>query len=221
MRSLQKNHNQHQHFGERSHISNIVMIFIWFLFITPAFSYAQTNQSESEPATEQISHAIEEIEPQEKAHESEKAPDRNWVDVLSALLTPTIAIFGIYIALQQWLTNRKRLKLELFERRYEVFEKIKQFIANILTSGRVEEGADIQFLRDTKAALFLFDEKIVELTTEMYKKAIRLHALEATERTAGDNLEANLNKQDEIKQWYKDQLKDIDKSFKKYLRLKH
>jgi hypothetical protein len=147
--------------------------------------------------------------------------DKDWIDIFSALLTPTVAILGIYIAVQQWLTNRRRLKLELFDRCYEVFEKIKKFIASILTSGRVEEGADIQFLRDTKSALFLFDDKIVKLASEIYERAIRLHALEATERTAGDNLEANLNKQDEIKKWYQDQLQDIDKSFKKYLKLKH
>jgi hypothetical protein len=58
----------------------------------------------------------------------------DWIDVLSALLTPTIAILGIYIAYQQWRTNKNRLKLELFDKRYEIFTNIKKFIANILTS---------------------------------------------------------------------------------------
>jgi anaerobic ribonucleoside-triphosphate reductase len=146
----------------------------------------------------------------------------DWIDVLSALLTPTIAILGIYIAYQQWRTNKNRLKLELFDKRYEIFTNIKKFIANILTSGIVEQGADIQFLRDTKSVAFLFDEQIANLTNEMYRMATKLQALEKTEKgSIGEKLEKNLDKQDEIKKWFGQQLSDIDNMFKKYLKIEH
>ena len=148
--------------------------------------------------------------------------EKDCIDILSAMLTPTIAILGIYIAYQQWRTNKNRLKLELFEKRYEIFMSIKKFIANVLSSGIVEPGADIQFLRDTKSAGFLFDENIANLTTEMYKMANKLHSLEKTEKThIGDKLEINLDKQDEIKDWFQQQLNDIDKVFMKFLKIEH
>src|SRR4030042_2233781 len=148
--------------------------------------------------------------------------EKDCIDILSALLTPTIAILGIYIAYQQWRTNKNRLKLELFEKRYEIFSSIKKFIANILSSGLVEQGAGIQFLRDTKSVVFLFDENIAKLTTEMYKMANKLHALEKTEKThIGEKLEKNLDKQDEIKEWFQQQLTNIDVVFKKYLKIEH
>jgi len=40
---------------------------------------------------------------------------KDWVEYLSALLTPTIAILGSIIGFQLWRTNSKRLKHELFE----------------------------------------------------------------------------------------------------------
>jgi len=43
----------------------------------------------------------------------------NLMNTFSALLTPTIAIFGVYIAFQQWQTNKEKIRNELFELRYE------------------------------------------------------------------------------------------------------
>lgn len=147
---------------------------------------------------------------------------KDWIDLFSALLMPTIAILGIYIGIRQWFTNKNKLKLELFDKRHKVFEDITKFMASILTSGRVEEGSDIQFLRDTKSVVFLFDENITKLRDEMYKKAISLEALIKTEKTSTkDELHENIEKQDEIKQWFEEQLNGVDTVFKKYLKLKH
>lgn len=149
---------------------------------------------------------------------------RDWIDILTALLTPTIAILGIYIAYQQWYTNRNKLKIDLFDKRFQIFESIKKFIANILTSGKVEDGDAIQFLRDIKSVRFLFEDNadILKLTNEIYTKANKLHALEKTEsKSSGEDLKKNLDKQDEIMKWYQEQLINIDEIFKKYLILKH
>ena len=148
--------------------------------------------------------------------------NKDWVDILSALLTPTIVLLGGYIAWQQSRTNRNRLKLELFDKRYKVYENIRKFIASILISARVEQGQCIEFLRDTKSLGFLFDDKIEKLTKEMYEKASRLHLLNKTaEGRTGDQIQNNLNQRKEIMEWFAQQLNDIDKVFKKYLKLTH
>jgi len=51
-------------------------------------------------------------------------PQRDWIDIFAALLTPAIAILASYIAVRQWLTNKNKLKLDLFDKRYAVFEAI-------------------------------------------------------------------------------------------------
>ena len=149
-------------------------------------------------------------------------PQRDWIDILAALLTPTIAILGSYIALRQWLTGKNKLKLDLFEKRYTVFEGIKKFIVTILSARKIKQENTIEYLRDTKSVSFLFDDEIAKLTEEIYKKAIRLDTLIKTEEGLNkEQLEQNLNKQDEIVLWFTDQLKNIDDLFKKYLKLQH
>lgn len=44
---------------------------------------------------------------------------KDWTDHLQALLTPTIGVLGIYIAVQQWKTSESKRRFELFELRYE------------------------------------------------------------------------------------------------------
>ncbi len=149
-------------------------------------------------------------------------PDKDWIDLLSSLLTPVIAFFGIYIAYQQRAINRNRLKNELFEKRYAVFEKIGAFIANILMSGRVDKGSDFEFLRDTKPAYLLFDKEIKDFTSEIYKNAVNLHCLTTElDSLTGEKRTENIKKQGDIKKWYSEQLNTLDEKFIEYLRLEH
>jgi len=149
-------------------------------------------------------------------------PDKDWIDLLSALITPVIAFFGIYIAYQQRSINRNRLKNELFEKRYSNFETIGAFIADILVNGRVEKGADVKFLRDTKASYLLFDKNIKDFVSEIYKKAVDLHCLcQELDSVSGEERKRNIEKQRVIKDWYKNQLDNLDEKFVEYLRLEH
>ena len=143
------------------------------------------------------------------------------IETLSALLTPTIAILGLYIAFQQWRTNHLTLKNDLFVRRYETYEKIHEFIAKIMISGKVPGNSDVEFLRDTKAAFFLFDDQIEEFTKEIYKKAVELHALDAEfPPLRGEDRSSNIKKQREIKEWFQSELRNMKIRFAKYLVLK-
>jgi hypothetical protein len=147
---------------------------------------------------------------------------KDWIDVLSALLTPTIAILGSFIAYEQWRTNRGRLKHELFNRRYEVYQSIARFMAKIVQTGKVEPGEDIVFLVNTKMAYFLFDKEVSEVTRQIYKKAADLYALVAVQgQVTGDDLTKNVKKQRELVDWFSDELGKIEARFDKFLRLSH
>jgi len=149
-------------------------------------------------------------------------PDKDWIDLLSSLLTPVIAFFGVYLGYQQRAINRNRLKNELFDKRYKVFEKIGAFIAEILLTGRLEKGADIVFLRDTKPAYLLFDQEIKDFILEIHKNAVNLDCLVTEEKSLdGEGRTTNLKKQSDIKEWYSAQLNTLDNRFVEYLRLEH
>lgn len=51
----------------------------------------------------------------------------NWINVLSALLTPTIAIAGSVIAWLQYRTNSQKRKNDLFDRRYNFYQTLEKF----------------------------------------------------------------------------------------------
>jgi hypothetical protein len=129
------------------------------------------------------------------------------IDFFSGLLTPLIAVLAAYIAWQQWRTNNLRLKHELFERRYKLYEVITSFIANILSRGRVEPNSEMQFLRDTKTVIFLFDNRIYAFVQEIYHNAVDLYSLGARENSlGGQQLANNVDEQRKIMDWFSEQL---------------
>ncbi len=144
------------------------------------------------------------------------------IEISKALLTPLIAIIAAYVAWQQLKTNRRKLKLDLFDRRYVVVEKIGEFIGSIVTSGTVREGKETQFLVDTKSVTYLFYAEISDFVSEAHRQAVALHALEAQfTGLTGNDRASNLESQKEIKEWFIKSLTGLPTLFSRYLKLEH
>ncbi len=143
--------------------------------------------------------------------------------MLSALLTPTIALLGAVIAWQQWRTNRNKLKLELFEKRYAFYEAAATFLGGIMASGNASHAATFQFLMATKGAKFIVGASIAEyLDKELYRKSIDLQALNSElDSLQGPERTRNIERQREIKNWFQDQYAVLDHKFDSLLSLKH
>jgi len=60
------------------------------------------------------------------------------VSVLSALLTPLIAIITTYIAYQQWQGNKLKLKMERYERRLRVYQEMVKMLKQC-ANGEIRE----------------------------------------------------------------------------------
>ncbi len=140
------------------------------------------------------------------------------------IITTTVAILVAIITFGQWLNARNQLKLALFEKRYAVYEKIAAYLAETLQNGRVGVEADVQFLRDTKKAHFLFsaDPAIETLISEIYRKSVSLHCLaQELDSTTGDERKTNIKKQSEITKWFKSTLDNLETVFDEYIKLEH
>jgi hypothetical protein len=146
------------------------------------------------------------------------------VPTATAITTAAVAILVAIITWRQWITNRARLKHELFDRRYAVYEKIAGFLAEVLQAGRVPTGREYEFLRETKRAYFVFgcDTDVKTLVTEIHQHAINLHALGAElDGLSGNERIRNIEQQREIKEWFQSTLTSMEERFEKYLRLEH
>jgi hypothetical protein len=146
------------------------------------------------------------------------------IPTATAVTTAAVAILVAILTWRQWFTNRARLKHELFDRRYEVYEKVTAFLAEVLQAGRVPTGREYEFLRETKRAYFVFDcdADVKTLVTDIYQHAVHLHALDAElEALGGNERTGNLEEQREIKDWFQSTLSSMEEKFEKYLRLEH
>jgi len=144
--------------------------------------------------------------------------------ILQALLTPLIAIIAVYIAYQQWKTNRDKFRLDMFDKRFKVFDGLLKLYIHINQNGNVSNEALVEFGSVYKEGQFLFDEDIKDLLNQSYKKAFKLHKFDRKIEKKGPALVNNGQKlNDEINcilTWFRDQFMIVETRFDEYLRFK-
>lgn len=86
----------------------------------------------------------------------------HWTTYLSALLTPTVAVLGSVIAYRQWRLAQNKLKLDLFERRFSVYEAARNLLASIMTSGKAKDMRIFKFMVATREAKWVSDAQVAE-----------------------------------------------------------
>lgn len=139
-------------------------------------------------------------------------------------ITTVIAMLVAIITWQQWITNRARLKHDLFDRRYAIYEKIAEFPANIAIAGYVPPGADIQFMKDTALFYFVFngDEAVKRIVDRIYELAVKLHQAEVeVAELSGSPRTENFDRQTKIKFELSEISGSLPGVFAKYLKLAH
>ena len=142
---------------------------------------------------------------------------RDWIDVLQALLTPTLAFFGILIAWLQWRPNDQRLKHERFGSRHAVVQALRHFLQSIVVKGDVSEDERLNFLSASAGSRFIFDKNISEYLSEVHDKAVDLQT--ARRESAAPQKEEKvelIKQQSEIKHWVIAQLRSVDENFARF-----
>jgi hypothetical protein len=150
--------------------------------------------------------------------------DPHWTAVLSALLTPVVAVFGVIVTYRLWRTAQNKLKLDLFDRRLQVYEAARELIASIMTSGKTSPEQEFKYLSGTRGAVWLFDQSIVEyLDEEIWPKVCALWALqlELEGEPVGETRTKNVQTQRTIKKWLSDQQRVMELRFAPFLKLRH
>lgn len=150
--------------------------------------------------------------------------DPHWTAYLAALLAPTVAVLGSFIAYRQWRLAQNKLKLDLFDRRFSIYDAARNLLASIMTCGKAKNDEVFKFLLATREAKWLLDSSVAEyLDKQLYHKAIDLQTLQAELEgvPVGDVRTKNVQAQAEIKKWFGDQYDVLDQQFSPYLTLRH
>ena len=126
--------------------------------------------------------------------------------------TVVIGSVTVYIARQQWLTNRNQLRLHLFDKRFDVYKAAMALAILIMVKDVTGEEVH-EFEVATRSALFLFGDdgkKIQDYCDELRSEAFNLLSDQS------QNLESERKKR---VRWFSKQYEEIPKLFAPFLKV--
>jgi hypothetical protein len=92
-------------------------------------------------------------------------------DWSQALVTPAILIVGAILTRFQLRLNAQKLKFDLFEKRYAIYEATRRFIISVMDGKPTQEAQDA-FIAGTLGAQILFGEEAAQYLHQLWRDAI-------------------------------------------------
>ncbi|MGH7510772.1 MAG: hypothetical protein ACREMZ_15055 [Gemmatimonadales bacterium] len=89
--------------------------------------------------------------------------NNSWVQLLSALLTPTIAVLGAVLAVLNHLHLRRKRKDDLFDRRYAFYKRVRDWWLTTGTGAAPDTDPDVDtedLIPIAEEAEFLFGKDV-------------------------------------------------------------
>jgi len=143
--------------------------------------------------------------------------------VFFSAATLVVACAVAYVAWQQWQIARHRLRLDLFDRRYKVYDATRKFLSIILREARFEEAQLFEFYAGTSDAEFLFDSAVVAYLEQLRKRAVHMRTAQRVyeHMPVGDERSRHVQAEHDDLVWLTDQLTAMSKVFSPYLAFSH
>ena len=99
-----------------------------------------------------------------------------WFQYLQGTALITLPLVAAYIAYRQWRTAHSKVRLDLFEKRWEVYRVVQNFCSNILDNKPFPEGVSSLDTALSRAG-FLFDREIIVLLGNVFERAVEIESL--------------------------------------------
>ena len=145
---------------------------------------------------------------------------------VSDLLTPIIGLLAVLIAYQQWRTNQrneainsKRLKHELYEKRYDVYLSARTLLREIMIQGKVTDKMLIDYWAGTNASRFLLKKEMTDYLEELEHKAVDLQTKMEEDAEGTPGYAGGAKERGEMKKWFHAQIAVLNEKFNPYLNL--
>lgn len=150
--------------------------------------------------------------------------DPHWTAYLTALMTPTVAVVGAWIALQQWITARDKLRLDLFEHRMAIYQSARSLLGSVYAQGDLQPEDERNYLVGITGAHWFFGPEVHQyLEKELWGKICDLACIkgELDGLPRGPERLELVDKKAHLRVWFLDQSERMDRLFFPYLRFKH
>lgn len=90
----------------------------------------------------------------------------HWTQYIPLIGIPIIATIAAWIAFRQSQIARNKLKLDLFDRRMEVYTAVREALGSITMKGKLTQEQQILYLQGTRAAQWLFGPEVLSISTK-------------------------------------------------------
>lgn len=167
-----------------------------------------------------------------------KALDPHWTAYVQAVGTPLVAVIAAVIAAtiqyRQWRTAtaaadtaKNKLKLDLFERRFAVFNAAAQLITTMHEEHVHNDNDVVQMLSKLAGSEFLFDDKVnTYIVDEIFKGVQKKMSLQGKMIVASQSENQELFERlsiehEEVQEWFDNQLEVLKQLMRPFLQLTH
>ena len=146
---------------------------------------------------------------------------KSTIEILIAALLAYIAYQNYKINGANFKIQKDKFRLDLFNRRHDVFKALQALITNIMRHGVPTREALNEFAVQTSDAEFLFGEDVKNYLEEVSTKSLKaIHLTERLGRSSqgsGENVSGIADELYELETWLGQQYKNSRKLFRKYL----
>lgn len=95
-----------------------------------------------------------------------------WLTGINAALATFNGVFLSWLAYRNHQVSKNQLKLALYDRRFKVYEAVKQLLVDATKTNTLTADSVTAYLRGTTEARFLFDPPAVAFMDAVRKKAL-------------------------------------------------
>ena len=145
-----------------------------------------------------------------------------WLQYLQACAVVLIPLIGIWIALQQVQIARMKLRFDLYEKRFAVFEAARKLVIEAITHGDISTSALSAYSLRIADAVFLFDDELSNYLRQLFHHANNLSVLKRAiepSPVGSSQREDLVRRAGEETVWFNNQVNELVLQFKPFLKL--
>jgi len=141
------------------------------------------------------------------------------VSVFFSGVTLFLSFAVVIIAWQQWRVADTKLRLDLFDRRYKIYDATKKFLAVIIREATFTDSQLFEFNAGTSVAEFLFEADLVAYLGQIRKRALHMRTAQQLFEPlpVGDERSRHVQAAHDDLSWLSDQITAMTKTFTPYL----
>jgi len=144
------------------------------------------------------------------------------VEYFLIVVTLCNALVVAVVAIRQYQLSKERFKLDVFDRRYNIYKSTQTFLKKILLCQKIKEEDIQEFRENIQDYMFLFGNDIHTFLKPIEEKALCLWENEKKleDDSIGEERSKLVNKRTELSKWLKEQEPLLRDKFMPYLAFK-